>query len=82
MRRILEHLARRRIDAAGEVVSVEELIRVAWPGEKIGAAAALNRAYVALANLRKLGLRALLLHGEGGYALSQAVVVRLEDKRD
>jgi hypothetical protein len=82
MRRILEHLARRRIDAPGEVVSVEEVIRVAWPGEKIGAAAALNRAYVALATLRKLGLRSVLVQAGGGYALSQAVVVRLEDKRD
>ncbi len=82
MRRILEHLARRRIDAPGEVVSVEEVIRVAWPAERIGAAAALNRAYVALATLRKLGLRALLVHGGGGYALSQAVVVRIENKRD
>ena len=38
-----------------------------WPSERIGADAALNRAYVALASLRKKGLRGLLVSGEGGY---------------
>jgi predicted ATPase len=80
LRRILEHFARRRIEAPGEVVPLEEIVRAGWPTERIGTEAALNRAYVALASLRKLGLRGLLLHGGGGYALSQAVVVRLEDK--
>jgi hypothetical protein len=80
LRRLLEHLAQRRIESPGEVVTLEQLVRAGWPSEKIGAEAALNRAYVALASLRKLGLRGLLLHGGGGYALSQAVVVRIEDK--
>jgi tetratricopeptide (TPR) repeat protein len=80
LRRILLHFAQRRIDAPGEVVTLEEIVRAGWPAEKIGTDAALNRAYVALASLRKLGLRGFLLHGGGGYALSQAVVVRLDDK--
>ena len=80
LRRILEHFARRRIEAPGEVVPLEEIVRAGWPTERIGTDAALNRAYVALTSLRKLGLRGLLLHGGGGYALSQAVVVRIEDK--
>lgn len=78
LRRILEHFARRRIDAPGEVVTLEEIVRAGWPAEKIGTDAALNRAYVALTSLRKMGLRGLLLHGGGGYALSQAVMVRIE----
>ena len=80
LRRILLHFARRRGEAPGEVVTLEEIVRAGWPEEKIGTDAALNRAYVALTALRKLGLRGLLLSGGGGYALSQALIVRLEDK--
>ena len=80
LRRILLHFARRRIDAPGEVVTLDEIVAAGWPDEKIGTDAALNRAYVALTSLRKMGLRGLLVHGGGGYALSQAVAVRLEDK--
>jgi predicted ATPase/tetratricopeptide (TPR) repeat protein len=76
MRRILDCLATHRERAAGEPVSLEALIQAGWPGEKIGADAALNRAYVAIAGLRKLGLRDVLVRSGGGYALSQAVVVR------
>lgn len=80
LRRILEHLARRRIEAPGEAVTIDDVIRVGWPGEKIGAEAALNRAYVALAALRKKGLRGVLVSADGGYALSRAIVVRMEIK--
>ena len=80
LRRLLEHLAVRRIEAPGEVVTIETIIAIGWPGERIASEAALNRAYVALASLRKMGLRGLLFHGGGGYALSQAVVVRIENK--
>ena len=78
MRRILVHLARKRIDAPGEGSRIEEIIEVAWPGERIVVAAALNRAYVAIANLRKLGLKGVLVNAGGGYALSQGVVVRID----
>lgn len=80
LRHILAHLARRRIEAPGEAVTIDDVIRVGWPAEKIGAEAALNRAYVALAALRKKGLRGVLVSADGGYALSRAVVVRIEIK--
>jgi predicted ATPase len=80
LRRILAHLAARRIEAPGEVVTIDELIAVGWPSEKIATEAALNRAYVALASLRKMGLRGILVQGGGGYALSPAVAVRRENK--
>lgn len=79
LRRILEHFAKRRIDAPGEIVTLEDIVQAGWPKEKIGSDAALNRAYVALANLRKLGLRGLLLNGGGGYAISQALIVRIDE---
>ena len=74
--RILLLLARRRHEAPGEPVGVEEIIRAGWPDERMGTRSALNRAYVALATLRKLGLRGLLQTGAGGYSLHPAVAVR------
>jgi predicted ATPase len=76
LRAILVHLAERRIAAPGELVTIDDVVRVGWPSERIAAEAALNRAYVALATLRKLGLRGLLVNGRGGYFLSIAAIVR------
>lgn len=78
LRRILAHLAERRVEAAGEAVTIDDVIHVGWPDEKIAAAAALNRAHVALASLRKLGLRGLLVKTAGGYAISEAAVVTIK----
>jgi predicted ATPase len=80
LRRILERLVKSREETPGEPVSVEALIRAGWPGERIRADAALNRLYVALATLRKRGLKDLLASGSGGYAISRAVLVhRVQD---
>ncbi|MFO0683722.1 MAG: NB-ARC domain-containing protein [Sandaracinus sp.] len=79
-RRILAFLARRRVEAPGEGASIDEIIAAGWPGEQIVHEAALNRAYVALAGLRGRGLRALLVREGAGYALTQAVTVRLEPR--
>lgn len=78
LRRVLSQLVTARLEAPGEAVSIDEVIRAGWPGERMRADAGLNRAYVALAALRKRGLRDLLVSTAGGYALSQAVVVRRE----
>ncbi len=78
LRRILDHLAKRRIDAPGEPILLDDVIRAGWPEERIGAIAAQNRAYVALATLRKKGLRGVLLQSGGGYLITPAVVVRFE----
>ena len=64
-RRILVLLASRRIEAPGVAVPVEEIIDAAWPGERIKRESALNRVYVALATLRKLGLRDALVAAAG-----------------
>jgi len=75
LRRILDHLVAQREQAPGEPVGIDEIIRVGWPAEKASADAALNRAYVALATLRKRGLRTALVNAGGGYAISRAVKV-------
>jgi hypothetical protein len=74
--RIVELLARRRHASPGDAVTLDEIVSSAWPGERMHTTAAFNRAYVALATLRKLGLRDVLVTGSGGYWLSPAVTVR------
>jgi hypothetical protein len=76
MRRILDHLVTRREAAPGEPVTMEAIIDAGWPGEKMSADAALNRAYVAIASLRKRGLREVIVSAGGGYTISRGTVVR------
>ncbi len=77
LRRILELLAQHRVGSPGSAVSLDDLVRAAWPGEKIGATAAQNRVYVAVTTLRKQGLRGILLPLNGGYLLSPSTPVRV-----
>jgi tetratricopeptide (TPR) repeat protein len=77
LRAILRLLAEKRALMPGATVSVEDIICAGWPGESIDVEAAMNRVYVALAALRRLGLRELLVTGAGGYMLSPAVGIAL-----
>ena len=77
LRRILVALAERRRDAPGDAVGLDEIVALGWPGERMGHAAGVNRAHVALAELRKLGLRDVLVTSPDGYALTTACEVTL-----
>ena len=70
LRRVLEHLVQKRVEAPGEVVEIDELVAAGWPQERMGIEAALNRVYVAIATLRKRGLGEVLRSVDGGYAIS------------
>lgn len=76
--RILHALARRRIDAPGEALRVEDLLAAGWPGERVRFEAGANRVYVALTELRKLGLRDFVLSDQAGYRLTTSRPVTLE----
>ncbi len=80
LRRLLAHLVARRVEAPGEVVSLEALISAGWPAERMRSEAALNRVYVAIATLRKRGLGEVLERVEGGYRIAPSVVVQREIK--
>jgi predicted ATPase len=73
-RRILAELARARRERPGLAVGVDELISAGWPGEKIDYYPAKNRLFVALAGLRKLGLRGALSTTSDGYLLCAAEI--------
>lgn len=75
LRLVLAELATRREVEPGVGLSASALFEVGWPGERIDNGSANNRVRVAVATLRKLGLRGLLVGGRGGYRLSPSVAL-------
>jgi predicted ATPase len=78
LQRIVLVLARKRLDAPGEALALEELLAAGWPGEHVRYSAGTNRVHVALSTLRNLGLRTYLVSGPDGYALTSARPLTLE----
>ncbi len=82
LRRILVHLVRARLAAPGEPVSVDDLVEVGWPGERIVYEAAQTRVYTTMNRLRKLPFGEVVVTLEGGYAIPATVSVQIrEDPR-
>ncbi len=73
--RILLALIAHQQGGEGSALSIWELIEAGWPGERLTPQSAKNRFHVALSNMRKRGLRAVLLRHHGGYALSNALEI-------
>lgn len=74
--RLLWCLAQARSSGAADV-SRDDLIAAGWPDERILAGAAAHRVRVAMSTLRKLGLKAVLVTTEDGYALDPQVAIFL-----
>ncbi len=75
--RVLLALAEHHCKWPGVPLDRFELIARAWPNERILPDAAATRLRVAVAHLRKLGLRELLRTHEEGYLLEPATVLRI-----
>ncbi len=75
LRLILRKLATHRLTAAGQALSLDDLLEAGWPGERVLPEAAANRVYVAVATMRKLGLRDVLLSRDDGYLLTTDIDV-------
>ena len=74
-------LTAHRIAPTTPSLSAEALVAAGWPGERLSPESAKNRLHVALAKLRKLGLRDVLLRYVDGYALSPGLrVIRLQSE--
>jgi len=76
LRLILLRLVEEREQAPGKGLSIDALRDAGWPGETITIEAATNRVHVSLVELRKRGLKPLLLKVDGGYLLDPSVKVR------
>lgn len=77
--RVLSALVRSRVAAPDATVSLDALVAAGWPGEKLLADSGANRVYVAIATLRRLGLRDVIERREGGYRLAPEVATELLD---
>lgn len=67
--RILRALVSAHEADPSRTLSVEELVEAGWHGEKLLFDSGSNRVYVAIATLRKLGLRDSIERREGGYRI-------------
>ncbi|NUP04519.1 MAG: tetratricopeptide repeat protein [Polyangiaceae bacterium] len=81
LRAILRVLVEARLARPGVPLTVETLVSVGWPGERILSAAGAERVYAAIATLRRLGLRAFLVQQGDGYMLRADRPVVLHEPR-
>ena len=73
-----DELTTARCDAPGQALPTARIVEAGWPGERILPVAAANRAKVAIATLRRLGLRQVLQTRNDGYLLDPRVPVRFD----
>ncbi len=80
LQRLLARLARERQQRPGQPLTVDTLILAGWPGERMLPRAGATRVYTAIASLRRLGLRDVLLSVEHGYLLAPGVPLELDSQ--
>lgn len=80
LRRVFEALVARRFAAPGAGTTADALLAAGWPGEKLQHEAGLRRARMAIAELRALGLRDLLLTRDDGYLLDPSVPLARDER--
>ncbi len=78
-RPLLQRLLLALVEAHGTglQLSVEDLFRKGWPGERASVRSMRERVYASVAQLRSHGLGDVLVRGASGYTLSSEVIVRL-----
>ncbi|WP_437901456.1 hypothetical protein [Sorangium sp. So ce124] len=79
--RIVTALVDRHDEAPDASLSLQDLLEAGWPGERPVAEAGANRVYVALTQLRRMGLRDVIERNEHGYRLAPRAVVRFVSPR-
>jgi predicted ATPase len=76
LRRLLQRLAEQHTSGADRGLTVDELLAAGWPGERVSREAGANRVRVALATLRKLGLKSYIHSRPDGYMLTPDLDLR------
>jgi len=82
LRRVLRALTDRRVESPGQPMTAEQLLARGWPGERVLIEPGLNRVRVAIATLRRLGLRTVLKNEGEGYLLDSAVPIAVGKRRE
>lgn len=67
--RVLRALVDARVERPGQGVEVEEIVRLAWAGQRPVGDSGPHRVHVAMSTLRRLGLGEALARDERGYLL-------------
>jgi len=75
LRAILWGLARSHGEHPGAALSLDDLLAIGWPGQRVVPCAGANRVHVALTTLRNMGLRGQLILRRNGYLLDPALRV-------
>ncbi len=78
--RMLAALATRNVETPGLGHTIEELVAIGWPGERLVPSSARNRVRVAVSTLRKAGL-SLLERRDEVYLLAEDQLVVLQQPR-
>lgn len=76
LRLVLLALVNARIEAPGSALDAGALLERGWPGERVLPAAGAHRVRVAVATLRRSGLRSLIQSRDDGYLLDPGAPVR------
>ncbi|MFO0626425.1 MAG: hypothetical protein U0325_12500 [Polyangiales bacterium] len=76
-RRIMLALAAAHARGADAVLSMWELVEAGWPGERIRAESAANRAYVTVNRMRAAGLAGWIERVDAGYRLAPSLQVKV-----
>lgn len=69
VRGVFRALVEARLSRPGVPVAVEALVAAGWPGERMVFGAGPERVYAAIATLRRMGLRGLIVQQGDGYLL-------------
>ncbi|MDC0672615.1 ATP-binding protein [Nannocystis radixulma] len=77
LRLLLAGLVDTRLRSPGQALDWQALLALGWPGDRVGAEAGAHRVRVAIATLRRSGLRAILLSRDDGYLLDPAAPIEL-----
>jgi hypothetical protein len=78
-RRVLLALVAKHRAQPGSALTVWQILEAGWPGEQPAYEAALNRVYVTIARLRKLGLRDVVERFDDGYRIAPGARIRAID---
>lgn len=75
LRRVLDALVTRRLEAPGVAWSPVALLEAGWPGDRVGHESGMMRVYSVIRRLRALGLGGAIVTRDDGYLIDPEVAM-------